>query len=257
MLIAALFIGSLVVAWNDRLLISAVKISGNKTVSDLEIRQLVNQELNGKIFWFYPKRNVLLYPHDKIVRRLESSFPRLSSIKLSQEDLRSLSLSVKERQGKFLWCLSDNSCYFTDESGFVFSPAPKFSSPLYFEFRSKNNQNPLGQYPLPQADLGKLIELKEQLSAILSDSPLASQRVYSVEPGELRDWYFKARSDLDSSFGWEIRLDLDQDLPLALETFNSVLADSKFVADLENHDLDLEYLDLRFAPKVFYRYNNN
>ncbi len=262
LIIALLFVLSLYGAYHSKLLISQIAVEGNKTVSDFEIRQVVNEQLIGKYWWLYPKRNALLFPRDRIVKAVATSFPRLSSIKLEQPNLQSLTLLVEERRGEFLWCLVKSAeadygasqCYFADKTGFVFAPAPKFSSPLYFELLSADANEPIGRYPLPMADWQKLIAGEKQLAVILASSTFSGQKVYQAAPAELRDWYFRVKND--SGDNWEIRLDLNQDFDAAMKTLTSVLVDPNFVKDLKIHRSKLEYLDLRFAPKVFYRYNN-
>lgn len=264
-MVAIIFVASLYGAYHQKLLISRVSIEGNKTVSDFEIRQVVKGELSGKYFRLYPKSNALLFPRDQVIQAIAKAFPRLSSIKLEQPDLRSLVLTVEERHGEFLWCLPDiaagllgDECYFTDDAGFVFSPAPKFSSPLYFEFVSPGNAEPLGKRALPPAEWQKLVGAEKRIGAILADSPLSGQKTFRAVPAELHDWYFKIINPegLLNNQTWEIRLDLDQDLEVAMKTLSSLLVDPDFIKDFESHKSGLEYLDLRFAPKVFYRYND-
>jgi hypothetical protein len=256
LLLALLFVGSLYGAYHQKLLISQVAVEGNKTVSDFEIRQVVDRQLATKYWSLYPKRNALLFPRDQVIAAVATAFPRLSSIKLEQPDLRSLALSVKERRGEFLWCLPSGDCYFADETGFVFAPAPKFSSPLYFEFSSVNATEPIGKYPLPAADLQKLIAGEKKISTILASSTFSGHKVYQARPAELRDWYFRVKNIFGDDKTWEIRLDLDQDFNMAMKTLSSFLVNPDFMKDAEAHESDLEYIDLRFAPKVFYRYNN-
>lgn len=246
---AILFVASLYGAYRPELLISQVAVEGNKTVSDFEIRQVVGQELSGKYWGLYPKRNALLFPQEEVVVAVAKNFPRLSTVRLERPNLRELKLVVTERRGEFLWCITNNNCYFADKTGFVFTPAPRFSSPLYFEFLSSSTSNPLGKYPIPTADFQKLVEAQKEFSAIIDQSLFAGQKVFRVVPAELRDWYFKVGQ-------WEIRLDLDQDLSQVMSTLKAVLADPDFIKETQSHHLSLQYLDLRFAPKVVYRYNN-
>jgi cell division septal protein FtsQ len=255
LLLAILFVGSLYLAYQSNLLISHVVIVGNKTVSDFEVRQLVAQELSGKYWGLYPKRNSMLFPRDQVLAALTTSFPRLASIKLAQPNLRSLNLSMTERQGEYLWCINIDDCYFADETGFVFSPAPRFSRPLYFQFLAASSSDQvIGRSPLALADWQKLIDIQKQLNKILAGSMFANQKVWETRPAEARDWYFQVRNADNKT--WDIRLDLNQNFDVATKTLNTFLVNPDFVADVNVHQAPPEYLDLRFAPKVFYRYNN-
>lgn len=259
LLFAVLFVASLFLAYRPKLLIAQVSVTGNKTVSNLALRQVINAQLSGKYWGLYPKNNAFLYPRAELIAALTAAFPRLSAITLDQPDSRRLALTVKERRGEYLWCLPspadvpDNDCYFADETGFVFAPAPQFSSPLYFEFVAANSESPLGRQALPEADWQKLLSAKQELSIILASSFLGEQKLWQAAPAELRDWYFHAKSPTGRD--WEIRLDLDQDLTVAFQTLRSVLVEPGFISESLANQSELEYLDLRFAPKVFYRYN--
>lgn len=250
-----LIVSSFFIAHYDRLLISSIVVTGNKTVTDTEIRQVVDRELAGNYLWFYPKRNSFLFPRERVLASLVASLPQLSNIKLEQKNLQTLELLVKERQGEFLWC-SNRQCYFADKTGFVFAPAPKFSGLVFFEFWSDKISSPIGRRPLPTADWQKLIAGQEQLSVVLNKAAFSGQKISRTTSAELRDWYFQVTDESGEKKSWEIKLDLDQDLELAVRTFRAALRDPSFLQDLEAYDWELEYIDLRFAPKVFYRYNN-
>lgn len=267
MLLAILFVVSLYAAYHPKLLISKTVVEGNKTVSDFDIREVVNGKLAGKFLNLYPRRHALLYPREEVKKALAKAFPRLRTIELSQPNLRELNIVVTERRGDYLWCHvksaeadhvaspPDNDCYFADDTGFVFSPAPRFSNSLYFEFITASSTNPIGRYPIPAALFQKITAAQKQLSAALTSSFLAGQKVFQARPGELNDWNFKVGSKAGGDKSWEIRMDLGADLNAAVFALASVLADPDFIKETENNHGDLEYLDLRFAPKVFYRYN--
>jgi hypothetical protein len=250
--IAVLFAGSLFAAYHQKLTIQNVAVEGNKTVDDMAISAVIEEELAGKYFWIYPKRNALIYPAGEIVASVGAAFPRLSSIELAEDDFQNLRLKVAERKGEYLWCLPDESCYFADSNGFVFALAPKFSGHLYLEIWSGKATDPVGRQVMPAADFNRLVGFYRGLSAALAGSPLDEGAIYRVEPGNLNDWDFVAAGPGEHT--WRIRFDASADLGLALASAQSVLADPNFVAELKENVNRLEYLDLRFAPKIFYRF---
>lgn len=249
-----LFAGSLFVAYHQKLTIQNITVDGNKTVDDMAIRAVIEKELAGKYLLVYPKRNALIYPAGKIVAAVGAAFPRLSSVKLSEDGFQSLRLAVEERKGEYLWCLLDDTCYFTDATGFVFAPAPKFSGHLYLEIAAGSAENPVGRQVMPEKDFRRLVKFYVDLSQALAVSVLAPAAIYRAEPGNLSDWNFLVSSGGENATVWQIRFDAQEDLSSALMAARAVFADEKFAEELTENNYRLEYLDLRFAPKIFYRF---
>lgn len=250
-------------AYQPKLLISRLVVTGNKTVSAFEVRELLDSTLAGKWFGLYPKRNGLLFPRERLLQVLAQTFPRLASITLSQPNLSEIDLVVTERRADFLWCqtlpISISDCYFADESGLIFAPAPHFSRPLYFEFWATSSAPlQLGQLALPLARWGKLLEIKRELEPILANSIFAAVKPAEARPGVAADWIFRLRREDQPEVGWDLRFDLSDDVSSELAAFRAVLADPEFIKEYQAARANsLSYLDLRFAPKVFYRYNTD
>ena len=131
---------------------------------------------------------------------------------------------------------SKEECAFVDEKGFIFGPAPTFSGTIFPKFFDKRGQpSAIGKEMIPETEFQKLRSFKELLAKndinvakiILQDE--AIYEVYSKE-----GWYIllNAKNEPNPSFN---------NLKLVLDT------------QIKEKRLKLEYIDLRFGKKVFYK----
>jgi len=143
-----------------------IEISGNKIVETNLIKNAVEEELAGRYLWLFPKSNSFIYPRSRLQYELNNKFKRLKDIKLEVKELKTLSISVTELEGKYTWCgeslndgvdidteVLEDSCYFIDKTGYIFDNAPYFSGSVYFKFFGKisNIENgPIGRYFAPE-----------------------------------------------------------------------------------------------------------
>lgn len=240
--------GSIWVAHRPSLLINKIELEGSKTATQAEVEKVVLKALEGNYYYFYPKRHAWLYSDTDITDAIIKKFPRFAEVSISQLNDQTLKIKVEERKPKFLWCdIGRIDCYYTDETGLAFMRSPNFSNRLFFEFIADLKSDPVGSYPLPTAEFAKILEFKKSLSSIMSGSLLDDLRFSELWSDEDNDYYFVASST-------KILFNLKQDLNLAANNLKSALASKDFNSDMALGDNNLEYIDLRTNPKVFYRF---
>jgi len=235
----ALFIGIFVgigyLAQAASLNVKTVTILGNIAVEESEVENLVREELSGKYLWLYPKTNFLLYPKHKIKTRLASEFKTFRDIDIEIKEDQTMEVRVSEREGKYLWCQSSGEpCYFMDETGYVFAEAPYFSGNIYFKFFGLIDDGPLGSY-YAESNFKKLTEFREEI-AKLALNPSAMYA--DSENFELR-----------TSLGIKIYLKEDFNSTKSAENLRLILGSD----ELKKRSADLDYIDLRYGNKVYYK----
>ena len=57
------------------LLITGTVIKGNKILDAGALKKKADEQINGNYFYFFPKKNVLIYPNDSIRSHIVTSFP--------------------------------------------------------------------------------------------------------------------------------------------------------------------------------------
>lgn len=243
----------------QRLNISEVEIVGNKIIETEFIKKAVQKEISGKYVWLFPKANIFFYPKGKIKNELSNQFKRLKDITLSIENRKTLIISVAERIPKYTWCgalpVTNNNvqenCYFLDEEGYIFDEAPYFSGEVYFKFygfADLNNDNPSGSYFF-QPYFNKLILFKEALENI----ELKPAVLYVAENGDIKIFLSKVKA---ASFGPEIIFKKDSDFQKIAENLKAALNTEPLKSEFKSKYASLQYIDLRFENKVYYKFSN-
>lgn len=239
------------VVWLSRiqaLAINTVQVSGNVGIESSDIQSIANAHLAGTYAAVFPKSNKLLYPKKAIEQDIRTHFPSISTLTIDTEK-NSLDVSISERKPAYVWCKgsptkSETDCYFMDDKGYIFSEAPNFSGDAYFAFYGLiSDDNPIGKTFLGPDQFTALEQFRASLKQenIIITSYLAKaedvSEVYLSTGGKI---IFKASQNPETLAASLILLKKNTDL------FKSENAKS------------LEYIDLRFGNKVFYKnYGDN
>ncbi len=244
---AVLFGGA---AWASRIQsiqISTVQIRGATVLSTQAITEEVALLLQGKYLWLFPRTNVFLYPRKHIETLLLRKFPRIKEVTLTTPNNRVLQVSIAERDPFALWCdeVSDNvkvsQCYFLDANGFVFDHAPQFSGDAYFKYYGfLPYEAPIGSYYISSTtqfhELTQFVDASKKLGI----TPL----------------YINAK-DADSFElvvfgGGKILFDTKESLGKVAERLSALLKTPNLVPK-EGGELLVDYIDLRFGNKMFFK----
>ncbi len=227
---------------SEKLLINQISISG-ETLGGEEIIEEAQKILLGKYFWLIPRSNAFFYPKDEITAALNEKFPRFKSISLNLEGLDKLAITVEEREPAALYCQNANACFFMDDTGFIFSEAPTFSSDVYLPYYSESYIiDPVGESYVSSVEFSKLKEFVASLPQ-LGIEPVAAktlERHYEIElpAGGILMW----PRDTEAARAYS-----------NLEAFLS----SPEIKSQEDFLERIETLDLRTENKVFFKFRSN
>lgn len=220
---------------NEHLLISNINVLGNSSVEVDEIKSLVTAHLAGFYFKLLPKSDFLLLKREQIVRDLLTAIPRLSYAAVTLSSIKDLEVEVTERKPYALYCKGE--CYFMDEYGFVFAPAPSFSEGVYLIFESE---------PVIESPIGKSF-LEPELFAKV-DGFVTNLKDLGFFPKKL----IKTGEEyvLEVQNKTQVRWRESQHLAKLFSDLGSFMQSSK----LKPSDIDsLSYMDLRFENKIFFK----
>ena len=215
-----------------RLNISSIEVVGNKVIDTEKIEQVAQSNITGKYLWLFPKTNISLYPKSKINKELSVSFKRLKEIDISIKDNKVLEISVSEREAKYLWCETEEKCYFMDESAFIFDEAPYFSGEVYFKFYGQAN-----------SDFIKFFTFKKTIE----DMGLKPVGLSVMDTGDIKMF-------LSGKEKPEILLRSDADLQKVAENLQAALGVEPLKSEFKNKYSSLLYIDLRYGNKVYYKF---
>jgi hypothetical protein len=225
--------------------LNSVVVKGNIGIDAHDVEALVQKNLSGSYAAVYAKSNKFLYPKDTIEADIRSTFPSIEHLSVEAEG-HTLEVTLSERKPAYLWCTgkpetkTTDACYFIDATGYIFSTGPQVSGDAYFTFFGLlSDDNPIGKTFLNETDIKAMTTIKEQLAK----NDVAVRSLYADEKGT---------RELMLVHGGKIIFKVDQNLTVLLSSLELL----KHKTTLLNTDAEkkLEYIDLRFGNKVYYKY---
>ncbi len=221
----------------DFVTISSIKVLGSSVVRSDEIIELSKRHLTGNYFFLFPKSNTLLYPKKTIQKEIALNFPRVDDVKIKLSSLKSIQISITERNPQSLWCKDDtfSDCYFLDSRGFVFDKSPTFSPNVYFVYIGRLDDSPLGDYYLPQKEF-------DLMNRFLSGFRSLGLNLESLNHVVGETYELKLSTGV-------IFFSLRDDPEKVVSNLESVLSDPKLDV-LHDGGLTVKSIDLQYGNKV-------
>lgn len=229
-----------------RFTVQEIAVRGAEDLPPRLIRYYAETVLYDGSYHFLSRANVLLFPREEIEHSLASFFPRVKSARIERSSLlaTAATVAIEEREPFALWCkppLPDgtpDACYQMDNEGVVFAVAPESatSSARYiFGGGLVVGKEPVGQTFASSHLPG--------LSALLAELGQAGLHPLGATVENDQDFIvpFAEGFTLKASFGKEPSA-LTRDLQLVLSS-----------DPLRGKEDQIEYADLRFGNKVYYK----
>ncbi len=245
-IIFALFFISLLVLGltSEKVQVKAVTISGDLSVSEVDILSIVEENLSERHLFIIRTDNFFLLKRGEIKEEVLNKLKKIESVGLSFHGLNRIEVSVSERVAKYLWCNATpttyKNCYFMDNDGFIFTEAPDFSGnpfPKYFGLIKA--ENPIGQNYF---EIDRFKEIS-QFFKTLADMKFGPVSFNSIDIHQY---------EIYLSSGTKIIFDDKKDL--AKNTVNlQALIDNGYVKTELDSLRKIKYIDLRFGNKVILR----
>lgn len=257
LLIVATFVAFGFIARTPSIRVASFNISGNKLIETSEVESLVSSILSGKYLWLYPKNNIFLLPRRELKESIMQQFKRAEDVSININAERVLSIRISERGAQYTWCgntlpalveSSNDKCYFLDEFGYIFDEAPYFSGATYLKFYGGLGEmdNPVGQRILPTS-FEKLVYLQN----VINQTGFNVSSVVIDPKGEI-DMYLAAFTTPPDAP--KIILKIDSDVEKLAENLQAAVSAEPFKTELKNNYNNLNYIDLRFGNKVYYKF---
>lgn len=233
-------------AWlshHPKVTIHSIVIEGAKESSEADIRAVATGVLDDDHFHLFARHSVFWYPKAEILGALLQAVPRLELIHLETDGFwhrPELIITVAEREPVAVWCrVTGSPCYLLDASGFVFAEVPSTeevpgSTRFFGGFVS--SEDPVAQYFLPTQ-----FEAVQQLLRSLRDA--------GFEP---ESFLVSNEYDYDIAFtsGMHVYASFEQSPEVILANLQTALSGDA----LRGKESEIEYVDLRFGNRVYYRF---
>lgn len=246
-LIAVLSYGIHVLSYSAPLSIRNVVVTGANKIDPTIIESFVDAELESGSLRFFSKRNIFLYPREILEEGIIESFPRVKSASLSREGLlsRDLKVLIVEREPYALWCQLAQSedlqadCFALDEGGHIFSA---IATSTHGEFKTSYlfsggvDGEPIGQQFLP----GQLSSMLALLRMLQQETNLIPAHIELLKEQDFNVLFEQ---------GFFVKASLGQDPEMLAGNLDLVLKSDA----LKERVGEIEYIDLRFGNRVYYK----
>jgi hypothetical protein len=235
--------------------ITNVQVVGIDSINQENISSLVSGELQGAYAFLFAKRNYWLYPKNEIKRQIDIQFTKVKKVNLSIRDKHTLVVSILERVPFALWCnaekfnvltaLSPNrsftNCYNIDEDGLAFERLDKDATSSLVVFNKPFQGKALvGQNIF---ETKKFNDIKN-LITILAATGLNSKEILFKDNGDFEIY-------MDS--GEEYIFGGNDDLKVDVINLKLLLDSTDFKNQSATSTKKIEYIDLRFGKKIFFK----
>jgi len=219
--------------------VKTIAISGLDSASEKELRLEIFEALGARRLWVLPKDHLIFFPRKEIEALLADKF-RVKQFQLEKNFPSSLKIAITARETWAIWCSLQNpkNCLLLDKEGLAFEKAPEIAGSIVLKIIDARGGDFLGKNILPPAEFQKILFLIENVTKRAGENVLTADIKAS---GETYLLHLKS--------GWYLILDNETDQERAVE--NLVLA---LNSEIKENRANLEYIDLRFPDKVFYKY---
>jgi len=227
------------VSYMERFSINKIEVHGAETIDPSLIRQYVEHVINDDSRHYLSRGNVFLYPKKVIQKDLEIDFPRIKSANVSRPSLfsKTLVVVIQERAYFARWCYDPKECFQMDDGGFIFAEAAS-ENPAKYVFSggvAAASTSPIGQVFVP-THVPALIALLSRLETagfIPEGARVENEKDFQVP---LKDSFV-----IKASFG--------SDADTVVKNLQLILSNPP----LQGNQSKLEYVDLRFGNRVYYK----
>lgn len=253
----------------QKFFISDVEIVGNVTLDTDELKNKVLKNLEGKYFYLIPRKSIFFYPKGGIKRDISYSFKKVLKVDLAYKSFKNpriIVVSILERKPEYVWCgesteeKSASGCYFIDARGFIFDPVSRSKSDTFTVF-----------YGSLYSSENEILGLNQQeLAGRTDDSVLGGRFLSETRFDGLKKFIDGVRAlglstaelvkkddddyELRLTRGGNILFSLGNGTERILSNLESALETDPLRTNLAQKTKYLDYIDLRFGNKVFFKF---
>lgn len=219
--------------------VKGIEVLGNQEIEVTALKKTIEKNLEKKL-GFLSSKSILLVNLKKIEQQISNEFPQVAQVTLKRKLPNLLSLVIEERKPVAAWCqINQNAnpetekCWVIDREGIAFD-AEKGGGLMIVSAKG-GDEIPPGQ-PVVQA---------QDLQTILAIAKSLREEKIEFE----KFLYSKEKLTVQTQEGFEIYFDLRKDVASQITNLK-LLLQKKISSEKQG---TLEYIDLRFESRVFYK----
>lgn len=216
--------------------IDTVTIHGGETIQHGEVEGIVRSRIEGTYLKLIPRAFAFTYPHEEIMTEV-NKVHRIKNVSIVRSGGNELLIEFDEYVPHALWCKNseDSGCFFLDENGYSFAPAPALAGGSFLRFVSIAKDPSEHVQAFPEEEYKRVHELAQKFAT-------AKWFVSKAEIDAAGDAF------LTIVDGGEFKVSLKQSPDETVSNLLTVLGSENFAHIKPGN---FEYIDLRFGEKVF------
>ena len=245
-LLGALIYGVSYISYLPRYTISAIDVTGATTVPAPMVSEYVQSQLFTGAHPFLSSANIFLYHRVGLQNEIVGYFPRIKSATITRDSLFSTTLHVAivERESYARWCtdvINSTDCYQMDSDGYIFAQSPEATSTVtyttsyIFGGAISTSTSPITQ-SFESAHISGIVALLKKLTD-------AGYRPTGATVTNDQDFV------VNLADGFAIKASFGEDSSTVVHNLQLVLGSTV----LANKKDTIEYVDLRFGDRVYYK----
>jgi len=226
--------------FSSRFHIVDVSVEGVARTPREDVDLYLAEWLTQKKFGIVPVRSYWMLSRDDLAAGLASAFPTIERADVTTEFPQTLKVNVQEYAGWGVLCrTNDEGCFWIDRAGVAFESAPAgFSGSIVPKITDERDHRVTLKEQQLSSEMMRLI-------AFFNERAPSDTRIQSVE-------FTIARTDetirVKTRAGWEILILEKADPEYVWKNLDTALA-----GEVKENITKLEYIDLRFGNKIFYK----
>lgn len=248
-------VGVIAVLRSNKYQFQSVDVFGTTTFSADDVIAFTHEYWKGTHFKSIPKSSTILFSKDNFESELKKKFPVIAVAYITLPEPDKLEIHIQERKPNVTWCFTDDTCGFVNEQGILYAKAPKFSEGVYVVFQSQLNDpsyKKFGTVVLEPAIMNRFTELFLRLET----NEIGLSKIMFYEDGDIG-------FSIDKLFGVytnntsRLLGTFNQDDEVFVRDMITGLSNDAFKKQFIANPKDLDYIDMRFPGKIFYKFISN
>ena len=227
--------------------INQVTIVGTKALDPAFVLATTRKYLNGKYFMIIPKTNTLLLSKPVLQKYLLDHIPSIHTANIRFIEKNSIEINIAEKKPQYVWC--NDTCYFVDDEGIIYEPAPEFTDGIFFTFKGGDIEGgPIRQRFISEYIFNELLNLKKSLETL---------EIISIGMilGDDLTININLMQKIPVNKNARILISRDGTMSSVIHALDLLLKDQVFLSQLATKGSRLEYIDVRIPDKIYYKFN--
>lgn len=188
----------------------------------------IDNILNQKIFFIIPNNHILLISSNKIEKYILDNYPSVEKVDINKNTDREIIITIKDRKALGVWC--DQNCFFFDDEGILFKESFRFTGAVFTKWTKIASTTSNFYEKAPCLD----ICINQDFIKFLTNNKVS--KIVIDENEDLKMY---------TEYGFYIK-----SLNNASTTMRNInIFSNQYKENLNN----LEYLDVRFEDKIYYK----